>query len=98
MALAMLAEQNFDIIEDMQTFKTDFKGAFLEFARNMESNFELLRKEAKDQFVAMQEELVKLSVKKETTDENTQSIPKLTSGLKEKETSENNPISSNMYI
>ena len=42
----------------------------------------------------MQEELVKLSVKKETTDENTQSIPKLTSGLKEKETSENNTAQS----
>ena len=45
MALALLAEQNIDIIEEVETLKKSFTGAFFEFVENIGSCMETLRKE-----------------------------------------------------
>jgi hypothetical protein len=47
MALALLAEQNIDLIEELESFKKGIKGAFLEFADDMGSCLETLRKDLK---------------------------------------------------
>ena len=47
MALALLAEQNIDLIEEFESFKKGIKGAFLEFADDMGSCLETLRKDLK---------------------------------------------------
>ena len=47
MALAFLAEQNIDLIEELESFKKGIKGAFLEFADDMGSCLETLRKDLK---------------------------------------------------
>ena len=40
--MALLAEQNIDLIEEVETLKKDMKGSLIEFAEKMEACFQAL--------------------------------------------------------
>ena len=46
LAIAYLAEQNLELLEEMETMKKDFRGAFEEFANGIEENMILMRDES----------------------------------------------------
>ena len=48
MVAALLAEQNMDILEEIETLKKDFKGAFIAFAEHIEAFMEAIVKDVKE--------------------------------------------------
>ena len=61
--LSLLAEQNVDIIEEMNSIKNDIKGSFLELAKNVEDCIKELKDDTKKKFDSTNDCLAKLHTK-----------------------------------